>query len=392
MQYKIHQTEFLSFEIFNSHGYDDHETPINKKSVSEFYKKLSDLKKRLETSKNAIDKYASNPNYQKIWSSTDIYAALKWDLKKFDAQFITNAWIKYYEIWNWIKKNAKNWPKDVITIFANAELPGASIAAFNHFCDTNDLKYNWFASSYAPDGIGTMFGDTYGLLKCNRNNWLMNDKNNGDCTNLENLLDLEKRIGGTIDIYSHDAGLDIKPEEYNQQESKNLHLHLGCALLGFMVLKKGGIFVAKQYTYFMPLSIELIVIYSSLFENFYITKPLTSRPFNSEIYLIGINFIGMSDKIKNLLMERVKKFNTDPILDEEFICARAYRDLEKSFKIFENQILYVDQNVDILRRNINNTRYNRNIFKTQADTLIQEWKKINPIKKLTHPLLGGDCK
>lgn len=386
---KIFQTEFLKFEIFNSNNLMGCDKPVDEEAIKKFWNDLFAMKFNLEVAKTEIDKYATHRNYQTVWNSTDLYGYLKWDLKNYDAQFVTNAWIKYYELWNIIKPR-----KDIINIFCNAELPGASISAFNHYCDTHDLKYHWWASSYMPDGVGTMLGDTYGIFKANRNNWLMNEKNNGDCTVLKNLLDFEKRIGpeseiGGMDLYSHDAGLDISPEEYNKQEEKNTHLHLGCALAGFLTLRRNGNFVAKQYTYFTKLNIELIVLYSTMFEKFYITKPLTSRPYNSEIYLVGLKFIGMPDTVRKLLEDRVSNFHFGDLLNDAFICESTYQQILKSLDIFKNQILYINQNVGLLAKNINNKYYKKNNFKAQAKKLIAAWIKNNPISPLKHPLIGS---
>lgn len=73
----------------------------------------------------------------------------------------------------------------------------------------------------------------------------------------------------------------------------NLAIHLGCAIAGFMTLKPGGTFIAKQYTFFQTESWQLIIYYASLFETFRICKPITSRPYNSEIYLVGTGFKGL---------------------------------------------------------------------------------------------------
>src|SRR3989338_1168038 len=98
-----------------------------------------------------------------------------------------------------------------------------------------------------------MVGDQYGIYKNNKTNWLMqNDKNNGDVTNIDNLYDFENKLGRTIDLYTHDLGIDVS-DKYEDQEKKNIKAHLGAALSGLMVLKLGGNFLAKQYTLFQEL-------------------------------------------------------------------------------------------------------------------------------------------
>jgi hypothetical protein len=113
-------------------------------------------------------------------------------------------------------------------------------------------------------------------------------------TSVEQIHEFVRRVtqwGKTATLYSHDAGVDAS-SDYNNQETLNAQLHLGCAIAGLEVLAAGGLFIAKQYTAFKPLTRGLIVLYSQLFAEFYLYKPVTSRAANSEVYLIGVKYIG----------------------------------------------------------------------------------------------------
>ena len=74
-----------------------------------------------------------------------------------------------------------------------------------------------------------------------------------------------------------------------------------------MVLAPGGSFCTKQYTYFSPLNTSLIILLSNLFKEFYIIKPETSRPTNSEIYLLGKGYIGLLGNLENKLLDIMSK-------------------------------------------------------------------------------------
>ena len=56
------------------------------------------------------------------------------------------------------------------------------------------------------------------------------------------------------------------------------------------MLKNGGTLVTKQYTFFKWENISIHAILTNLFRKVYIAKPITSRPANSETYVVGINF------------------------------------------------------------------------------------------------------
>jgi hypothetical protein len=84
-----------------------------------------------------------------------------------------------------------------------------------------------------------------------------------------------------------------------------------------MTLKIGGSFIAKQYTFFETFTWNLIIIYAQMFDEFYICKPLTSRPYNGEIYLVGKGFRGITDETKTILMNRMENFHTNPFIPLE---------------------------------------------------------------------------
>jgi len=56
------------------------------------------------------------------------------------------------------------------------------------------------------------------------------------------------------------------------------------------IQKKGGSFVLKLFDTFSSLSVELLFLLNYLYEDIYIIKPLTSRPANSEKYIVCIRF------------------------------------------------------------------------------------------------------
>ena len=56
--------------------------------------------------------------------------------------------------------------------------------------------------------------------------------------------------------------------------------------------KKGGSFILKLFDCFMPHTLDLLALLSSLYEKVYITKPQTSRYANSEKYIVCKNYLG----------------------------------------------------------------------------------------------------
>ena len=341
--------------------------------------RLMELKKELNKAKSRLDQYhglqrREGWQWRQINRLLDVYQPMRQEIERVtNAQCVTNAWMKYLEIFRTFDMlpREQEWKEESdgkFKAFFNAELPGAAVCTFNHEMKTRckSVPFEWWASSLAPDqddeeqqSNTNCLGDQYGLYERNKTHWLMEvgkrstkDKfvNNGDVTIVDNLLDFERRIGpgsdvGGVHLYSHDAGIDVSEGAdgglgFNDQELANAKIHLGCALAGFMTLRKGGNFVAKQYTFFETFTWNLIAIYSSMFESFDIFKPITSRPRNSEIYLIGLGFKGMPSEVRSVLIRRMKDFSTRPFLEEEFFKKGKSASFLFDLNQFGNKVLF----------------------------------------------------
>lgn len=312
------------------------------------------LKDKLNVSKSSIDKYQLNSDVASLYNRYSNKIRLTNQLRLFithknNGQNVTRAWVKFYEIHSFYKTIQQ---KGNINVFFNAELPGASICAFNHYVKTlrPHLHYTWVAASKIDtkkDSRETLT-DQYCILEKNPSHWLMNKDNNGDMTNIENILNIEKRLGQTMDIYTHDAGIGLDDTaNFNIQEEVNAKLHLGCALMGFLVLKIGGNFIAKQYTFFESFTLSLLVIYASMFNEFFISKPMSSGQANSEVYLIGKGYKGLPDMYRSALTKKLINFTFAPLISKNILTElSALNEIQSiGYEIFTQQIEYIDRGI-----------------------------------------------
>ncbi|MDE2095919.1 MAG: hypothetical protein KGL39_01580 [Patescibacteria group bacterium] len=263
-------------------------------------------------------------------ATADLYRGLKYRVTKdYNAQVVTNAWLKEYEMivqLNLIPPGATK----PIRAFFNAELPGAFAVAMNHYVRTRcqGADYRWVASSYYPltdagssaAETSTILGDTYGLFANNPDNWIMDPPgadvkrpNNGDITDADNIIDLAKRaeakLGGKATFYTSDAGIDVSGD-YMREEELTSGINLGQVTTGLMALAEGGDMLTKTYLFTKPFSYTLMVVLSSLF-TFYITKPTTSRPANSEVYAVGRGYKGISRLAGRRLVDIVRQCHAE---------------------------------------------------------------------------------
>lgn len=369
------------------------------------FEELTQLRDRLNETKSKMDKFylgskTSKDLAKKWWtlqSIVDIYRPLRNIVEeRYNAQIVTNAWLKYYELYSQydiVPQGAKKF-----LAFFNAELPGAALCAFNHYMATMrpNCDFDWRASSLAPDREDSaVLGDNYGLYSSNKDKWLMEigtapGRNDGDATKLENIRDWAEKLSalGGADLYSHDAGIDVS-EDFNRQEEANARIHLGCALAGFMCLKKGGAFIAKQYTFFETLTWNLIIVYSTLFDEFYICKPLTSRPYNSEIYLVGKGFRGLNDDVRKILEDKLVVPEKDfmrPIIPKGALKVKLSPQASEIIRfarlLFGQQIQFIEENLKLFDR----WSGNLNTLAKAIDPLKRErhqnWLKLYPMKPI----------
>ena len=300
--------------------FEDEETKLQKKipGVFTFELKYNDvaveftknpnrwveLEQRINGVKDLMNPISNSNIYRIVRIGLDLYKPLIKDPRLVSIENMSNAWLKMNEIihhFNILKDT-----KEIVT-FSNCELPGSFIEAIRFNCGQLGISLEWYGSSYISGE--TTLTDTYGLVKNYRRNWLMDDACPGDMTNLKHIKTIASRLPKKCDFYTSDGGIHVG-NDYNNQEALNADLHIGQMICGLLTLKEGGSIVLKIYTWFTPKVQSLIVYCASLFKKFYIHKPQTSRPENSEIYLIGLGY-------KTAELDLSKKWFDSDIVDLE---------------------------------------------------------------------------
>ncbi len=91
--------------------------------------------------------------------------------------------------------------------------------------------------------------------------------------------------GRGVHFMMADGGFSVEGQE-NEQEILSKQLYLCQCLVALGVVRAGGHFVCKLFDVFTPFSAGLLYLMRSCFEKVCLHKPNTSRPANSERYLI----------------------------------------------------------------------------------------------------------
>jgi len=260
-------------------------------------KPLEKVDATLRAAKTALDPYENDERLVQLLRMVDPYAPLRYKLKKErGGQVVTNAWMKMYEMAGQLGLVPEE--RKEFRVFCNAELPGAFLCAINHFVRTKrpGMRLEWVAASLHPGRSRTALGDQYGLYAGNLDRWLMDRYMRGDLTDPSNVRTLaqraKERLGGDgVDLYTSDAGIDVAGD-YNRQEELTAKVHLGQVLAGLGALRVGGSLLVKTYTFTSPFSISLVAQLAESFGELYVVKPKASRLPNSEVYLVGKNYLG----------------------------------------------------------------------------------------------------
>lgn len=115
-------------------------------------------------------------------------------------------------------------------------------------------------------------------------------REDGDVFWPENQIALKKLVmrqtkGKGVHFMMSDGGFSVEGQE-NIQEILSKQLYLCQCLVALMIVRDGGHFVTKLFDLFTPFSAGLVFLMYRCFDEVSIFKPNTSRPANSERYLI----------------------------------------------------------------------------------------------------------
>lgn len=112
---------------------------------------------------------------------------------------------------------------------------------------------------------------------------------NGNIYDPENIRSLEELVKDEAESGVHfmmaDGGFSVEGQE-NIQEILSKQLYLAQCLVALTVIRAKGHFVVKLFDLFTPFSVSLIYLMYKTFQQICICKPNTSRPANSERYLV----------------------------------------------------------------------------------------------------------
>jgi 23S rRNA U2552 (ribose-2'-O)-methylase RlmE/FtsJ len=322
---------------------------------------------------NQFEDTVSREDYVKQFKTDKL--KLNDDIKTFSIKYFQSNVIAsraFYKLWELIIMFPLIPDKKNITSIHLAEAPGSFVQAVIFYRKkffknemTNDDKY--IAVSYEDEKETT--SENYriphffrGLNKYkNFNIW---QYKNSDLTKIDIIDKLVNEYKSKADFVTADGGLNWKDENYQEQEVYLLLLsEIYC---GLKIQKANGNFVLKIYETFTELTVKIIEILKQFYKDIYITKPLLSRPSNSEKYIVCIDYHNNDkylDKIYSIIKEANK--HLDKYLIDIFPDYQIEDNLNSIIKLSSTQLSNQQhKHINEMITYINNGNYYGDAYKS----------------------------
>jgi 23S rRNA U2552 (ribose-2'-O)-methylase RlmE/FtsJ len=134
----------------------------------------------------------------------------------------------------------------------------------------------------------------------------------GNLYNIDNILHIGTFYGlNTFHYITADGGFDFSAD-FNNQEELSTKL-IFCEIFAAVSLQRtGGVFVLKIFDMFNHQTLKIMHILKKFYKELYIIKPLTSRPANSEKYIVctGYNYDKNLWQKMRVVMEDYSEFQS----------------------------------------------------------------------------------
>ncbi len=185
-------------------------------------------------------------------------------------------------------------------------------------------------------------------------------------------------------IVTADGGFDYS-NNFNGQEINSCQIIYSECILALNILREKGCFVCKVFDLFSITMVQILYLLYEVFEEVHIYKPETSRPANSEKYIICLYYKdNLTETNKLNLLGLIKKWKdkTDTMTDEECILFNNFKvnndfikKLDEYNKIYiKQQMFYLNKTLELANSKFDKDKYYE-IVQDQVTNAIKWCKK-----------------
>ena len=222
---------------------------------------------------------------------------------------LSRAFFKLTEIFLSVDLIPETYKKTPGVIANIAEGPGGFIEAIYKHRTTSGIQDKHYAITLHSKNRNI---PGWGQLHRRKNHFL-NNKNiilkTGNLYNVRSVIGYSKLFREKkACLVTCDGGFDYS-NDFNNQERNSRKIIYAEITTTFLIQEKGGTMVCKMFDLFTYFSLQIIYLLTIFYENVYIIKPVTSRPANSEKYIIACGFKGVSQKVVNSMLNELSHWD-----------------------------------------------------------------------------------
>ncbi len=132
--------------------------------------------------------------------------------------------------------------------------------------------------------------------------------NTGDINNWDNITHIKNISNSEFYLVTADGGFD-EGTDFNNKEQLHYYLILSEIFAALELQLHGGQFILKVFDIFTDTSVQLLYLLSLCYEEVYIYKPKTSRPTNSEKYIVCKKF-RLDDESRKYVTDTLRQLHS----------------------------------------------------------------------------------
>lgn len=199
----------------------------------------------------------------------------------------------------------------------------------------------------------------------------------GNLYNIENINHFVNVVGkNSCNLVTADGGFDFS-NDFNSQETNFLLLLLCEIYTCLNIQAEDGVFIVKVFDLFDMKTMDMISLLRMFYDTLTIQKPKTSRPANSEKYIICKNFT-----LKNYsILSSIQHCISNKYVNLEHIIPSSLR-YDTLKHIYEYNKIFVEKQIQQIEKTLNLLRSNQFDKRKNIELCIEWCEKYNiPIKK-----------
>jgi 23S rRNA U2552 (ribose-2'-O)-methylase RlmE/FtsJ len=341
----------------------------------------TDERDALNQKKNMINQQHSTKEWDKAKKLTNPYELIHIPNRKIKSESISRydpLSRSFFKLWELINHFDLIRDRSPITTAHLAEGPGGFLEAVLFFRQRiikiyplQDHYYGITLNPYSKEIPG--WNKASGIIKQYRKNIEIDYgiDQTGDLYKVQNIRSFSDKVinnnndnsnsnSNGAELVTADGGFDFSVD-FNQQEQLAHRLIIAQLITGIRSQKMGGSLICKFFDTYTYVSAELLYFVSCLYEEVNLVKPQTSRPANSEKYLVAIGYKGFPNKnsenyylkqMENLLDQWDEINNKGLVIKSIFDHPpQFFMDLLGLYNSasYKQQIAYVDYTLNIIK-------------------------------------------